>query len=462
MKNNDSVETFVYPVIPGDVGLERIEPARPGKSRWPEPVGRAARIGVAGEVLDAIEPTTEGDPNAILFQLLSSLGCLLGNKPHLMIDEKRHPLKIWVVVVGATASGKKGTGVRRVFSLLDEVDPSWTLRRRHGLTSGEAIVHHVRDNVVRVRRVRKNGQEVETVETVVGEADKRLMLIEEEFSRVPRLSSQEGTTLSAMLREAWESDVLMTTAKTTPEKATGAHVVVIGHITPEELLGELSAAQLSNGFANRFLYALSRRSQRLSRPPPLAPDVKARLIGRLEEVLRYVDNLPEGASELGLSEDSWALWDEMKSEIEEEIEWAEAGNLLLTKVITRGPPYVLRLAALYAILETTPIVEPAHLHAAREIWRYSVDSARVIFGDGAANPNAQKVLEALEKADDSRLRRTDISALFGRHRSAEELDELRDTLLRARRIDAWRRRTRGRPVEWWVLRRAGGSAGEPE
>ena len=198
------------------------------------------------------------------------MGNVLGCGPHVVIDEKRHPLKIWVLVVGATADGKKGTGANRVFSLLDQVDPSWRLRRKNGIASGEAIVHQVRDDVVRIRRVKKSdGTETETGETVEGEKDKRLLLKEEEFSRVLRLARRDGATLSATIREAWDSSTLMTTSKVAPETATNAHVTIIGHITPEELRKYLSDTELANGFANRFLLVCSRRSKRLSRPPRL-------------------------------------------------------------------------------------------------------------------------------------------------------------------------------------------------
>jgi bifunctional DNA-binding transcriptional regulator/antitoxin component of YhaV-PrlF toxin-antitoxin module len=447
---------------PQDVGLRRIEPARRREVPWPDPLGPEARIGIAGEVLDAVEPTTEGDPNAILLQLLASLGNLLGGGPHLVIDEKRHPLKVWVLVVGATAGGKKGTGLGRVFSLLDEVDPDWTFRRKAGIASGEAIIHHVRDDQERVRRVRKSdGTVLETAETVEGESDKRLLLKEEEFSRVLRIAAKEGTTISATIREAWDSDILMTTSKTAPEKATGAHVTIIGHITPEELRRDFSASDLSNGFANRFLFACSRRSKHLARPPRLEAEARERLAGRCRAVRDFARGLAGPTAEVYLSEESWSLWEGMKRSIEEEVERAEAAGLLITKVITRGPPYVLRLAALYAVLERTRRVEPRHLEAARAVWRYSVDSARVVFADDIVDPDAKAVLAALAESEDLRLRRSQIGELFSRNRSAREIDRLRDALIAAGRIEAFEEigAGQGRPAEWWVLQEAAAPRG---
>lgn len=149
-------------------GLEPIVPGPLPDGAWPGPVGGAARIGIVGEVVAAIEPTTEGDPNAILIQLLAALGNVLGRKPHIVVDEKPHPLKVWAIVVGRTGDGKKGTGASRVFSLLDDVDPTWRRRRKCAIASGEAIVHEVRDDRERVRRVRDAaGNVTETAETIL-------------------------------------------------------------------------------------------------------------------------------------------------------------------------------------------------------------------------------------------------------------------------------------------------------
>ncbi len=197
--------------------------------------GPPARIGIASAFLEAVEPITEADPNAVLIQFLAAAGNLLGNGPHLVVGERRHALRLWPLVVGSTSSEKQGTAAGLVFSVLDDVDPAWTACRKMGIASGEAVVHHVRDDTERVRRKRHSGGPVvETTVTLEGVADKRLLLIEEEFSRVLRLARKDGTTLSATLREAWDHDVLMTTSKTAAERATGAHVTVIGHITPEE------------------------------------------------------------------------------------------------------------------------------------------------------------------------------------------------------------------------------------
>jgi hypothetical protein len=438
----------------GVTAHQRIVPRKLLDTPWPRPIGPAARIGLAGDVIAALDPTTEADPNAMLVQLLAATGGLLGSRVHLLVGEKRHALRVWTLVVGSTARGKKGTGSSYVLSLLDDVDPAWKACRKAGIASGEAIVHHVRDDRERVRRRRQaDGTVIETAETTEGVRDKRLLLLEEEFSRVLRLARMEGSTLSATIREAWDSDTIMTTSKTAPERATGAHVVILGHITPEELRRELRAGEIANGFANRFLFACSRRSKHLSLPPRLDATVRTALVERLRRVRSFVETIPGDAARVELSRAAAKTWSTMKREVEEEAEWAEAAGLVLAKVITRGAPYVLRLAALYAVLGKGLAVEPCHLRAAREVWRYSVESARVIFGDEVEHPDARRVLDALARGEGRRLTRASIHGALGGRRTGDDLTRLRDLLIGSGKIEAYLERTgMGRPTEWWCLR----------
>ena len=46
-----------------------------------------------------------------------------------------------------------------------------------------------------------------------------------------------------------------------------------------------------------------------------------------------------------------------------------------------GEAHVVRLAAIYAALDCSDQIAPPHLEAGLAVWRYSLDSARWIFGD---------------------------------------------------------------------------------
>jgi hypothetical protein len=75
--------------------------------------------------------------------------------------------------------------------------------------------------------------------------------------------SREGNILSTIIRQAWDDGALQTLTKNSPMKATDAHVSIMGHITKSELLRHLTETETANGFANRFIWFLVKRSKEL-------------------------------------------------------------------------------------------------------------------------------------------------------------------------------------------------------
>src|SRR5271169_2337468 len=68
-----------------------------------------------------------------------------------------------------------------------------------------------------------------------GVAEKRLMIVESEFAGALTVARRDGNILSRVLRDAWDRGDLATLTKSSPARATGAHLSLIGHITAEEL-----------------------------------------------------------------------------------------------------------------------------------------------------------------------------------------------------------------------------------
>ena len=91
------------------------------------------------------------------------------------------------------------------------------------------------------------------VTTDPGVSDKRLLVIEEEFVRVLASMGRESNTLSAVLRQAWDSGDLRTMTKSSPARSTGAHISIVAHVTCDELRRAMAETEHTNGFANRFL-----------------------------------------------------------------------------------------------------------------------------------------------------------------------------------------------------------------
>jgi hypothetical protein len=112
----------------------------------------------------------------------------------------------------------------------------------------------------------------EWIEEVVdpGAEDKRLLVVESEFSQALKTMARAGNTLSPVLRSLWDGGSGGMLTKHSPSKATGAHVSIIGHIVRDELRRELTGTEMANGFANRFLFCCAKRSKLLPEGGSLA------------------------------------------------------------------------------------------------------------------------------------------------------------------------------------------------
>lgn len=93
--------------------------------------------------------------------------------------------------------------------------------------------------------------------------DHRLMVVEPEFASTFKVAGRETNTLSPVIRQAWDTGTLRTLTRNNPLTAEGAHISIVGHITAEELKRHLTSTEAANGFGNRFIWMLVRRSKKL-------------------------------------------------------------------------------------------------------------------------------------------------------------------------------------------------------
>jgi hypothetical protein len=228
-------------------------------------------------------------------------------------------------------------------------------------------------------------------------------------------------------------------------KATGAHIGLLGHITPAELRVVLSKTDRANGFANRILWVASRRSKHLSRPKPTPPAVVAEVGRRLSAALMSARRF----GEIDLTPDAEAAWDEVYRRLEGTPRIGAFG-----KVTTRASAQALRLALVYALLDSSPVIERKHIEAGVAVWDYCEASARYVFGNeesDAGTPLAARVLNLLRQRYPECVSRVDVWSALGRNCKAVEVDAVRDALLEAGTIDVVTIATGGRPAEGWCL-----------
>lgn len=415
-------------------------PARP----WPTLDARALH-GLAGEIVRAVAPFTEADPVAVLVHVLAAFGNMIGDGPRQYVGEDVHPARLSAVVVGATGSGRKGTAASVARSLLTEADPEWGADcLRTGLSSGEGLIYHVRDAVEEEKPVKTRGRVTgyETVRTDAGVKDKRLFVVEPEFSSVLRRMRREGCTLSTELRAAWETGNLGTLTKDSPLRATGAHVTVIGHITPAELRQELTDLDAANGFGNRFLFVVVRRSKLLPEAPRIPEPIRAALAAKL----RAARDAAREIRELQQDETTMTVWKEVYPRLTADRPGL-AGALL-----GRMEAQTHRLNAAYALLDGSGTIRPAHLAAALAVMEYVEASVYYLFGQRLGGL-ADTIADMLRLGP---MTRTQISNALGRNVRSAQITAALTGLEHAGRA---RRRMepdpdpgqRGRPAEVWEL-----------
>lgn len=403
-------------------------------------IDKVAYHGLAGEFVRTIEPETEADPVALLAQFVVAFGALVGRGPHYRVEGDEHHANLFVLLVGDTSKARKGTAWGRVRAVFERVE-GWP-GAREGLSSGEGLKWHVRDPIKRYERDKKSG-ELREVEEDPGIEDKRLLIVESEFAQVLRQAERSGNTLSAVIRSAWDKGHLATLTKNDPVTATGAHISIIGHITTDELRHELSATDVANGFANRFIFLLTRRSKMLPfGGKPLSEQVANDIARRLSRAASQARTF----GQVTMTEKARKVW----AEIYPDLSADRPG--LLGAVTARAEAQCVRLALVYALLDGSPQIDAPHIHAALALWEYAEASARYIFGQALGNPLADKLLEALRAAGPRGLTRSAMCNLFARNESAERITAALALLERhglARRSNPVGSGI-GRPVEVWV------------
>jgi hypothetical protein len=404
---------------------------------WPAPLAGEAFHGLAGEYVRAVEPHTEADPAALLLQLLVGFGNAVGPGPHFLAEEDTHRLNEFVVLVGKTAKGRKGSSWGRARRVLAALDQAWAdTRILGGLSSGEGLIFAVRD---RTTKKGKGGTEI----VDEGEADKRLLVFEAEFSGVLKQVERQGNILSATLRQAWETGNLRTLTKQSPTVATGAHISTVGHCTAEELRRYLSETEAANGLGNRHLWVCVKRSKVL--PEGGRPDEGQ--IADLQRRLCEAYQEARCAGELRRDPEARAIWRSVYEQL------SEGRPGLAGALLGRAEAHVMRMACLYALLDRSGQVRAPHLLAALAVWDYVEASVRFIWGDSLGDPVADEILRALRapQAEKEGLTRTQIRDLLGRNQAGDRIGRALGLLLEygLARMEESKDKGPGRPPERW-------------
>jgi hypothetical protein len=379
------------------------------ETSWPAPPGEAVFHGPAGEFVLRTEPHTESHPMALLSQFLVAFGTASGNSAHYAVEASRHHSNEFIVLVGPSSKGRKGSSWDHVAALMREVDEPFVERCiASGMSSGEGLIAEVADD-------NENGSSAH---------EKRKLIVESEFAQVMKVLAREGNTLSPVIRNAWDAKTLQTMAKNSPLRATGAHIGIVGHITKQELLRHITATELANGFFNRFMVVAVQRSKTL----PFGGRLGSDELDHVREQVRLAARFASIEHHVTFDAHARERW----IAAYEELSRGEAG--LTGAATARAEAHTVRLALLYALLDCSDVIQLEHLEAALAFWAYSAASARWVFGDSIGDPTADEIWAMARERRDG-ITRTEVSNLFSRNKKAREIDRALQALIDAGRLE---------------------------
>jgi hypothetical protein len=382
---------------------------------WPH-LRDAAYHGPLGDVVRALSPETEAEPAAILLSLLAAFGSAV-LQPHVRISANDHQARLFVAIVGDTSSGAKGESWSIVEAVMKHADPDWVRDSLvGGFASGEALIANLSED-----------------ETGPGR-----LVVEREFATLIARARRDGSILSPILRAAWDGSPLENRRAQTAVVARDHHIGVVAHITPDELRRVLRSSEISNGFGNRFLYALVRRGTVMPFGGDLSTSRRADLGSTVAAALQQARPL----GRLKFSDSARDVWVDFVNQVTRRPSPGLIGDLT-----ARSRPQALRLALIYAAADGSEHITPDHIQAATAVWQFSDASVRVIFDTQTGDPLADRLLTVVSTAGDDGLSLSEQRSKLGHNYPSADLryaGNLLEALGVAERV---KRMGAGRPSE---------------
>jgi hypothetical protein len=400
----------------------------PAPAGWPAAPDRAVYHELLGEIVNTIAPHTEADPVAILTQLLVSFGAAVGRGAFFQVEATRHHPNEYMCLVGDSSRSRKGSSWDHVRRLIIAADPSLEPRVLTGLSSGEGVIWAVRD---------PTGQDP-------GIPDQRLLVIEPEFASVLRASSREISTLSPTLRSGWDGRPLAILTRTSPARASTAHIAVIGHITQHELRRHTTSLEIANGYINRVLLIACRRQRLLPEggdPDPLAQTGLDRLLAAALRQARRT-------GQVRLDPDARELWHHAYRQLA-----AQPSDGIVAQITARAEAHIIRLALIYTLTDGQSEIGVPHLTAALALHDYAARSATWALTGATGDPLAEHIHATLRQHPEG-LTRSQISQTLHHNQPAGQIDTALHALHAAGRVTNTQIPTGGRPAQLWTTVRA--------
>lgn len=375
----------------------------------------AALYGVLGELVGAAtahsEATRPGVAAAALVHFAARYGRALG----IDIGDDLRSLPLYAVVVGPTGVGRKGTSSRFAAQLFEDVDrllaAGWgddTLAPRSPsvpplksltiVSSGQGLIERVRDDGTAIHRTLER--------EIPGVEDKRLLLDLSEFGYVFASTAQESSTLSMVLRDAYDGKDLDNPTRTNPLHATAPHFCILARITAAEFrkwtVDNKRSTEATNGLLNRFVVLFSVRDRVVSEPRPVPYDLRLRLANKLAANvhaafhMHWSDHRSRRSVVLRLTDEARELW---RTEYQA-ITTARYDSPTVAALMGRREANTLVIAALLAAMNGESAIGVEPLRAALAWGAYVASTVRRVFTTWAERRNAADLRRRIGRVHD--------------------------------------------------------------
>jgi len=395
---------------------------------------------ISSDFVNTATKNSEASKIAIAVNVMAFFCATIGRCICQWIGDNKIHCRPFFLIVGKSGKARKGTAEalpKRVFQRVDEL-----LREKEqnhlslnvhsgGLSSGEGIGYAIRDP--------------STDGTDQGIVDKRLLVIEPEFSNVLANCRRETSTLSAVIRNLFDGRDLSPLTKTNRTRATKPHVVIVSHTTIHELMKKIGALEINNGLLNRFLICFVQRERFMPLPEKTKEEDIDRLANWVVTILEFIDNevaKQNGELEIAMSDEAKQVWEKVYPVLSSDT-FGDVGVLL-----ARSEVYARMLAMIFTLLDKKTTIEICHIKAAIYWIDYCGASVRYLFQKAQESQIEQlsdTIISLLQK--DRQMTRTEINNALNRHTMANEIAQALEHLLTQSppRISQTKEETNGRP-----------------
>lgn len=317
--------------------------------------------GIIGDIANvAYEANNEIPKIAVAMNALIYIGSAIGSSCYYDIGDKKHHCNMFGLHIGRSGVGRKGSSfdfINKIHKKLEELKIKTCSYRSGGLSSGEGLVDSIHDGYY--ENSWKEKVFVKAVE------NKKLFLMESEFSNVLKNIERQGNTLSSILRNCWDGVSLDSMTKNNKRSCAQPHVSLVSAVTPFELRKLLSSNDIHNGFLNRFLCIIAEREKLQYKPKSTSEEEVDRLVNRLLNILVVNENEPD------------SMRFEMDCEAENIYCYAYGNNYevgmlndivgigdVCVNLLQRRAPMCIRLAMIFALSDMSQFINSKHICAA--------------------------------------------------------------------------------------------------